>query len=174
MDKSSVTTGPEPGATPPASEENGAFSEADRAAAKQEYLQDLQKRESEENRRRMGMDAAGWLEEGRMLEQLYPGFRLENECRDPRFLRLLEVGMSMRGAFEALHHKEILEQAVRYTAQNISEKLVGSLQGRRERPTENGLSGRSGAIVRPDVRRMSRKDREEIERRALHGERISF
>lgn len=107
-----------------AGEENHGFSEFDREQAKQEFLQELRKRETDENQRRMGRDAAGWLEEGRMLESIYPGFKLENECRDPRFLRLLEVGMSMRGAFEALHHQEILEQAVRYTAQSISEKLV--------------------------------------------------
>ncbi len=157
-----------------AGEENHGFSEFDREQAKQEFLQELRKRETDENQRRMGRDAAGWLEEGRMLESIYPGFKLENECRDPRFLRLLEVGMSMRGAFEALHHQEILEQAVRYTAQSISEKLVENLQSRQGRPLENGLSGRSGSVVKPDVRRMSRKDREEMERRALHGERISF
>jgi len=157
-----------------AGEENHGFSEFDREQAKQEFLQELRKRETDENQRRMGRDAAGWLEEGRMLESIYPGFKLENECRDPRFLRLLEVGMSMRGAFEALHHQEILEQAVRYTAQSISEKLVENLQSRQGRPLENGLSGRSGSVVKPDVRRMSRKDREEMERRALHRERISF
>lgn len=175
MENSGVVTGSPPIVpSSSAGEENHGFSEFDREQAKQEFLQELRKRETDENQRRMGRDAAGWLEEGRMLENIYPGFKLENECRDPRFLRLLEVGISMRGAFEALHHQEILEQAVRYTAQSISEKLVENLQSRQGRPLENSLSGRSGSVVKPDVRRMSRKDREEMERRALHGERISF
>lgn len=114
MEKSGVVTESPPAAASSA-EETTDFPEFDREQAKQEYLQELRKRETEENQRRLGRDAAGWLEEGRMLESIYPGFKLENECRDPRFLRLLEVGMSMQSAFEALHHQEILEQAVRYT-----------------------------------------------------------
>ena len=82
--------------------------------------------------------------------------------------------MDMCSAFEALHHREILENAVRYAVMGAAEKLAENLRSRRNRPAENGTSGRSGAVIRPDVRRLTRKDREEMERRALHGERITF
>lgn len=153
-------------------------SEADKdsleAQMRAKYLAQMQQRSQEEMERRLGRDAQSWLEESRETEQLYPGFKLENECRDPRFIRLLEVGMDMKSAFEALHHREILENAVRYTAQNVAERLVENLQSRQGRPMENGASGKSSAVIRPDVRRMTRQDREEMERRALRGERISF
>ena len=139
-----------------------------------EYLAQMQQRSQEEMERRLGRDAQSWLEESQQVQQQYPGFKLENECRDPRFIRLLEVGMDMTSAFEALHHREILENAVRYTAQSVAEKLVGNLQSRQGRPMENGASGKSGAVIRPDVRRMTRQDREEMERRSLRGERIFF
>ena len=144
------------------------------AQMRAEYLAQMQQRSEEEMERRLGLDAQSWLEESRETEQLYPGFKLENECRDPRFVRLLEVGMDMKSAFEALHHREILENAVRYTAQNVAQRLVENLQSRQGRPMENGASGKSSAVIRPDVRRMTRQDREEMERRALRGERISF
>lgn len=144
------------------------------AQMRAEYLAQMQQRSEEEMERRLGRDAQSWLEESRETEQLYPGFKLENECRDPRFVRLLEVGMDMKSAFEALHHREILENAVRYTAQNVARRLVENLQSRQGRPMENGVSGKSSAVIRPDVRRMTRQDREEMERRALRGERISF
>lgn len=144
------------------------------AQVRAEYLAQMQQRSEEEMERRLGRDAQSWLEESRETEQLYPGFKLENECRDPRFVRLLEVGMDMKSAFEALHHREILENAVRYTAQNVAQRLVENLQSRQGRPMENGASGKSSAVIRPDVRRMTRQDREEMERRALRGERISF
>ncbi len=144
------------------------------AQMRAEYLAQMQQRSEEEMERRLGRDAQSWLEESRETEQLYPGFKLENECRDPRFVRLLEVGMDMKSAFEALHHREILENAVRYTAQNVAQRLVENLQSRQGRPMENGASGKSSAVIRPDVRRMTRQDREEMERRALRGERISF
>ncbi len=144
------------------------------AQMRAEYLAQMQQRSEEEMERRLGRDAQSWLEESRETEQLYPGFKLENECRDPRFVRLLEVGMDMKSAFEALHHREILENAVRYTAQNVARRLVENLQSRQGRPMENGASGKSSAVIRPDVRRMTRQDREEMERRALRGERISF
>ena len=144
------------------------------AQMRAEYLAQMQQRSEEEMERRLGRDAQSWLEESRETELLYPGFKLENECRDPRFVRLLEVGMDMKSAFEALHHREILENAVRYTAQNVAQRLVENLQSRQGRPMENGASGKSSAVIRPDVRRMTRQDREEMERRALRGERISF
>lgn len=144
------------------------------AQMRAEYLAQMQQRTEEEMERRLGRDAQSWLEESRETEQLYPGFKLENECRDPRFVRLLEVGMDMKSAFEALHHREILQNAVRYTAQNVAERLVENWQSRQGRPVENGASGKSSAVIRPDVRRMTRQDREEMERRSLRGERISF
>ena len=144
------------------------------AQMRAEYLAQMQQRTEEEMERRLGRDAQSWLEESRETEQLYPGFKLENECRDPRFVRLLEVGMDMKSAFEALHHREILQNAVRYTAQNVAERLVENWQSRQGRPVENGASGKSSAVIRPDVRRMTRQDREEMERRSLRVERISF
>lgn len=144
------------------------------AQMRAEYLAQMQQRTEEEMERRLGRDAQSWLEESRETERLYPGFKLENECRDPRFVRLLEVGMDMKSAFEALHHREILQNAVRYTAQNVAERLVENWQSRQGRPVENGASGKSSAVIRPDVRRMTRQDREEMERRSLRGERISF
>lgn len=144
------------------------------AQAREEYLSELRRREQEETDRRFGQQARSWLEESREVEKRYPGFSLEHECQDPRFLRLLEVGMDMCSAFEALHHQEILENAVRYAVMGAAEKLAENLRSRRNRPAENGTSGRSGAVIRPDVRRLTRKDREEMERRALHGERITF
>lgn len=144
------------------------------AQMRAEYLAQMQQRTEEEMERRLGRDAQSWLEESRETERIYPGFKLENECRDPRFVRLLEVGMDMKSAFEALHHREILQNAVRYTAQNVAERLVENWQSRQGRPVENGASGKSSAVIRPDVRRMTRQDREEMERRSLRGERISF
>ena len=144
------------------------------AQMRAEYLAQMQQRTEEEMERRLGRDAQSWLEESRETEQLYPGFKLENECRDPRFVRLLEVGMDMKSAFEALHHREILQNAVRYTAQNVAERLVENWQSRQGRPVENCDSGKRSAVIRPDVRRMTRQDREEMERRSLRVERISF
>ncbi len=148
--------------------------DSERTLAKEEYLAEMRARGEEEVRRKMERSAADWIRESRALEIAYPGFKLENECRDPRFLQLLEIGMDMKSAFEALHHKEILASAVRYAAESVTRKLVDSLQSRQGRMLENGVSGRSSGVVRPDVKRMTRKDREEVERRALHGERITF
>ncbi len=153
---------------------DGTLSEEEEMQARNQYLSELRLRGEEEINRRMERDAQAWMEESRETEAAYPGFHLENECRDPRFIQLLEIGMDMKSAFEALHHREILANAVRYAVHDVAEKLVGSLRSRQGRPLENGASGRSGAVVRPDVRKLTRKDREEMERRSLHGERISF
>ena len=62
----------------------------EREQARGEYLEELRRRGDQEIQRRMEKTAADWFAEGRAAEAAYPGFRLENECRDPKFLRLLE------------------------------------------------------------------------------------
>jgi hypothetical protein len=105
---------------------------------------------------------------------VYPGFQMEQEMTNPKFKNLLMNGVDVKTAFEVIHHDEILGGAMQYTARKVSEKLVNAVRNRTSRPAENGMAGRSGNIIRPDVHKLSRKDREQIERRVLRGETIRF
>ena len=52
--------------------------------------------------------------------------------------------------------------------------MVERIRQRSARPAENGTSPGGAAITRADVASMTRAQREALERRAMHGVKISF
>lgn len=116
----------------------------------------------------------GWESEGRALAAIYPDFSLETAVRDPDFTRLLQSGVSVRRAYEACHLDTLLGGAMQYTADKVAQGLAGRLAARAARPAENGTTPLAGAVVRTDVNSLTRAERDEIERRVAHGERIRF
>lgn len=115
-----------------------------------------------------------WLQQAESMKEIYPSFDLGTECQDSRFVDLLKNNIDMRTAYEVLHRDEILSGAMQYTAQKVSQQLVNGIKAKGNRPTENGISTQSAAVVKSDVNALTRKDRDEIERRVMRGERISF
>ena len=115
-----------------------------------------------------------WQSEAEELTKLYPEFDLAEEIENERFSTALQSGMEMRDAFQYAHFDEILSGVIHYTADNVKSALARSKAERMARPPENGMSSAAGAVVKSDVNKLSRKDMEEIDRRVLRGEKISF
>lgn len=113
---------------------------------------------------------ARWATEGEQLKGDYEGFDIALESKNPRFLAMLRAGVPMRHAYEVLHLGDIKDD----TARKTEKRVVDGIRARGARPPENGMSGGSGIVVKSDVSRLTRRDREEIARRALQGEKISF
>ena len=72
------------------------------------------------------------------------------------------------------HFDDILSGAIQYTAQTVKDNLAASRAKRAARPAENGTHAGPAAVVKSDVSKLSKADMEEIDRRVLRGERISF
>lgn len=117
---------------------------------------------------------SGWVKEAEALKEIYPGFSLEAEVQDQRFIDLIKNNIDLRTAYEVVHRDEILSGAMQYTAQQVSQKMAEGIKAKGSRPAENGVSAQSAAVVKSDVNALTRKDRDEIERRVMRGERISF
>lgn len=117
---------------------------------------------------------AGWLREGDELKRIYPGFDLKTELRSPDFVRLMKSGVSLRAAYQATHMDELLGGAMQYAADKAAAAAAARMAERARRPAENGARPQAGAVFHTDVARLSRAQREEIERRAARGERILF
>ena len=115
-----------------------------------------------------------WQQEAEALSALYPDFKLEDEVDNERFSTALQSGMSMRDAYQYAHFDEILSGVIEYTAQNVKNSISQGRLERSERPMENGIHSGAPAIVKNDVSKLSKEDMEEIDRRVLRGERISF
>lgn len=118
--------------------------------------------------------ADDWARQALATRQAYGKFDLEQELKDPRFARLLQAGVDMQTAYEALHGREHFSQALAYTAMEMEKAFAGKLAAAQTRPAESGMGSGSAAVVRNDVSQMSRTDRDAIIHRVRKGETIRF
>ena len=106
-----------------------------------------------------------------MLRRDMPDFSLKQELANPERRRLMELpGMRMGDAYRLAHYNDALRQ----TAQTVEQGVVERIRQRGARPAENGTHPGSAAVTGADVNRMTRSQREALERQALHGAKISF
>lgn len=131
-------------------------------------------REQQERQQQQDQVWADWMQQAEQVKAMYPGFNLQKELNNADFGRMLGAGVSVKAAFEALHHEEIMAGAMQYTAKTIAKKTADGIASRNNRPVENGLGAQASANVRADVSKLTKADRAEIARRVARGERIVF
>ena len=131
-------------------------------------------RQQQERQRQQDQVWADWMQQAEQVKAMYPGFNLQRELDNADFGRMLGAGVSVKAAFEALHHEEIMAGAMQYTAKTIAKKTADGIASRNNRPVENGLGAQASANVRADVSKLTKADRAEIARRVARGERIVF
>ena len=112
-----------------------------------------------------------WAAEEALMRRVVPEFSLKEELRNPEMRRLMQLpGMRVADAYRLAHYNDALRQA----AHDVEQGVVERIRQRAARPAENGTRPGSAAVTGADVSRMSRAQREALERKALHGERIVF
>lgn len=108
------------------------------------------------------LDAA----EGALREE-FPDFNIDELRGNEDFVGMLKTGVDMRTAYLAINFdKEVDARAARRAAE-----AAEAQRQRRSRPQENAGSGRSGRSAR-DISKLTAKECEEMERRAMRGERV--
>ena len=119
---------------------------------------------------------AEWAEQAREFSEKYgiEDFDLGTEIQNDDFAKLLGSGISVEGAYKAVHFDDMVGGAMAHTAAKVKEGLVNSVNERSARPSEGAVSSHSATTFKTDVNSLTRADREEIERRALRGETITF
>lgn len=117
---------------------------------------------------------AQWISEGDGLKNLYPNFDLETECMNNQFMGMLRNGVSVKAAYEAIHHDEIVKGYVQNAVKDSAKATAQNIASRGTRPRENGTGSGSATIFKTDVTKLTAKDREDIARRVARGEKISF
>lgn len=117
---------------------------------------------------------ASWMNQAEDAKKVYPSFDLRTEMQNPRFLDLLRSNIDVRTAYEVLHKDEIIPAAMQFTAKTVEQKLAKKIAANGARPSENGMSSQSAAVVKSDVSQLSKADRAEIIRRVQRGEKIRF
>ena len=115
-----------------------------------------------------------WYQEADKVKELYPSFDFKTEVQNPEFLSLLKNGNTVEHAYKVLHFDELTQNAARVAAQTADAQAQARIKQKASRPSENGTSSQSAAIVRNDVSSLTRKERAEIARRVQRGEKIVF
>ena len=91
---------------------------------------------------------------------------MENLHNDPNFLRLTspEVGLSVKQAYIALHHNEIMPQAMMAGMERAKQQLGQTIQAQRQRPAEGAMKGRGpqAADFNINPKNLSRNERSKL------------
>lgn len=119
-----------------------------------------------------------WMQQAEDAKRFYPGFDLQSELNadgtKDRFVALLRSGVDVRTAYEVIHKDELIGGAMQYAARVTEQKTVENIRARGNRPRENGGGTAPAVIVKKDPKQFTKKDREEISRRVMRGERIEL
>ena len=115
-----------------------------------------------------------WYQEADALRQTFPKFSLEAESQNPEFISMLKAGVPMEHAYKTLHYDELVNDAMTTAAVNTEKSVVSNIRAKGSRPIENGTAAQSAFTLKDDVSKLSKKDRAEIARRAMRGEKITF
>lgn len=115
-----------------------------------------------------------WMREGEDTKKYYPSFDFDREIQNEQFVRLIQNNIDVRSAYEVCHKDELIPAVIHKAEQAEGERLAAKIATNAKRPAENGSSSQSAAIVKNDVTKLTKADREEIARRVARGERIVF
>lgn len=116
-------------------------------------------------------DYERWSAEAEQLQQDFPGFNLDQELEDQRFVDLLRnYNVGVKAAFLALHS----DDALAHIAQTAKQKASAAAASGQNRPKENGAASRIPAKAAVDPMKMSKAEFKAMEEAVLRGERVSF
>ncbi len=131
----------------------------------------MQEAQRQENGKKL---YAAWMQQADETRKFYPSFNIETEMENPKFVDLLRSNIDVKTAYEVIHKDEIIPAAMQFTAKTVESKLAKKIAANGARPSENGMSAQSAAVIKSDVSQLSKADRAEIIRRVQRGEKIRF
>lgn len=118
----------------------------------------------------------GWMQEAEALKGTYPNLNLMEEFNNPQFLRLLDAGVGVKGAYQSVHFDDLIGGALQYTAQQTQKAVMDSVKANGMRPNENGAKGSNGANTKIDVSKLTAAERKAYAEEARRNpeKRITF
>lgn len=141
---------------------------AERQAAEKQSLEESRMREH----------FAKLVQQGEALKARFPDFDLKKELQNPEFLRMTgpDVGVPVEAAYFAIHHNEMMPQAIAYGIQKGVKQVSQTIQAAGRRPAEGAMRGSAAAAapVTVDPRSLTRKQRDEMVRQARLGRKVTF
>lgn len=110
------------------------------------------------------------------VKAMYPNFDFKAEIENnPVFQGLMRTGLvSMKNAYEVVHHDEIMAQGMQFAAKQAAAKTQASIDANAHRPQENGLHSSAAAGTKIDVSKLTPEQMDDYARQIKSGKRVSF
>ena len=103
-----------------------------------------------------------------------PDFDIKTALADPDFAQMLKLGVKMEDAYKARYFDDIMARKTAETAKKTESGVVERIRQRGARPSENGTNPVGAAVLKTDVSKLTPSQCEELERRAMRGQIITF
>ena len=103
-----------------------------------------------------------------------PGFDIKTARADPDFAQMLKLGVKMEDAYKARYFDDIMARRTTQTAKTVEKGVEARIRQRGARPAENGTNPGGAAVLKTDVSKLTPAQCEELERRAMRGQIITF
>ena len=145
-----------------------------RLTAQQQAAQEMAK---QQERQQQAAQMRAYLEQQETaLKQRYPDFGQYRDefLANPETKKMLLGGVSMETAYRAMYFDRLMEADRAATARQVEQGVVNRVQQRNARPGENGTRPGGAVQTKVDVAHMSRREMEELEKRARRGEIITL
>lgn len=147
-------------------------SDLKRSNTRNAQLQAMQQEATRQQR--VSQIQAQWEAQAAQLKTQYPDFELQEVLANEQVADLMCRGVSLPDAYRAAYFDHIMQQATAQTAQKVEQGVAARIQQRASRPGENGTRPGGAVTTHVDVASMSRRQLEDLERRARRGEKITL
>lgn len=147
-------------------------SDLKRSNTRNAQLQAMQQEATRQQR--VSQIQAQWEAQAAQLKTQYPDFELQEVLANEQVADLMRRGVSLPDAYRAAYFDHIMQQATAQTAQKVEQGVAARIRQRASRPGENGTRPGGAVTTHVDVASMSRRQLEDLERRARRGEKITL
>lgn len=147
-------------------------SDLKRSNTRNAQLQAMQQEATRQQR--VSQIQAQWEAQAAQLKTQYPDFELQEVLANEQVADLMRRGVSLPDAYRAAYFDHIMQQVTAQTAQKVEQGVAARIQQRAGRPGENGTRPGGAVTTHVDVASMSRRQLEDLERRARRGEKITL
>lgn len=109
------------------------------------------------------------------VKSKYPNADFRSEMNNETFARMCFSGFDPLNAFEAVHHQELMDNAIQQASKTAITQATQTVRSGMARPVEGGAASNAGAVEQHvDPSKFSLKDIREIMKRVQSGEKINF
>ena len=118
---------------------------------------------------------AGWHNEAKeLIESTYPNLNLYEELGNKKFVEHLNKGLTVKEAYELIHHDELVRSAVSLATEKTKKQTEDTIKAGTNRVRENGLSSQAASQTTVNVDNLTGKDIMAILKKVENGEKITF